>query len=158
MAPRAGPLAIAVIAAAALAAAFAGQYLLGWAPCIMCLWQRWPWVAVLGIAGLATVWPAGRRPLLVVAALALAVGAGLAAWHWGVARGWWPGPAQCGATPPAGLDAAALLEHLRAMPVVRCDQPQRIAGLSLPAWNLLGSLATLGLTLKIALASRREPS
>jgi len=77
--------------AALLGGALAFQYLGHLAPCEMCLWQRWPHVAALGIGLLA--WARGNNRFAVaVAAVCLLVGAWLGFFHAGVEYHWWAGP------------------------------------------------------------------
>ena len=66
-----------------LAGAFLFQAL-GWAPCAMCLWQRWPHAAAVLIGALALALPGRLLPLL--GALAAATTAGIAVFHSGVER------------------------------------------------------------------------
>jgi disulfide bond formation protein DsbB len=134
--------------AALLAGAWAFQ-LAGYAPCAMCLWQRWPhWVAVaLGLA----VWAlrpgaaAGVPPLAALGALAALATAGLGLFHTGVERGWWEGPAACSGPGLGGLGGAELLS-LEGPALVPCDAVAwAFAGLSMASWNALLSLGLAGL-------------
>ena len=131
-----------------LGGAFAFQYLGGLAPCVLCIWQRWPHgiAIVLGLAAFAL---AGRRAggwLLCLAGLVLLTGGGIAAFHVGVEQGWWQGTSECGASlsTAGGLDA--LRESILAAPVVRCDEvPWSLFGISMAGYNFLISLALGGL-------------
>ncbi|MEL7025814.1 MAG: disulfide bond formation protein B [Pseudomonadota bacterium] len=126
--------------AALLVGAFVFQAL-GYAPCQMCLWQRWPHgVAIgamlLGVAGLSLALSA------VLGALAALVTAGLGAFHTGVERGWWEGPQACsGGGSLTDLSGADLLSTEGAGGVVRCDEVAwALAGLSMASWNAVLSL------------------
>jgi disulfide bond formation protein DsbB len=124
-----------------LAAAFASQHLGGLAPCELCIWQRWPWLAaaILGAASVAL--PRHARLLLALGVLALIVGAGIAGYHVGVEQKWWAGTAACGGTATPN-DLEALRRLILATPVVRCDEPALVVlGLSMAAWNGLVALA-----------------
>jgi disulfide bond formation protein DsbB len=126
---------------ALLAGAFFFQAL-GYPPCAMCLWQRWPHAAAIVIGAVAlVVWrPAG--PLLLLGALAAATTAGLGVYHTGVERSWWDGPASCTGA-GAGLDGDLLSTDIA--PVVMCDEV---------AWSLLGlSMASYNALLSSALAA-----
>ncbi|WP_291295080.1 disulfide bond formation protein B [Elioraea sp.] len=144
MPPRAIALFGGLAAAAALAVALASEHLGGLAPCELCLWQRWPYWAAVGVGLAAFAAPRLATPLaLVVIALFLG-NAVLAAFHAGVEWGFWPSPLPgCGA---AGSGGAAtideLMARLKAAPIVRCDQPAIvIAGLSMAGWNAVFALA-----------------
>jgi disulfide bond formation protein DsbB len=151
--PTRACLLLALASAAILLGALALQYLGGVAPCHLCIWQRWPYVALiaLGLAG----WRWQPRALLGVAALVLLGGAGLAAYHLGVEQGWWALPAGC----VAGAGAASV-EELRRMLTEAppaCDQVRfTLAGLSLAGWNLLASLGLAAFALAGALDLARR--
>jgi disulfide bond formation protein DsbB len=127
------PALVVVAAVTAPAVALLSQYVGGLQPCVLCIWQRWPYVAaiVFGIAGLALARrPAALRVLLALAGAAFLVSAGIAVFHVGVEQHWWQGTSECGSS----LSGAQMsLEELKAMleaaPVVRCDEV---------AWSLFG--------------------
>lgn len=124
--------------AALLAGAFIFQAI-GYAPCKMCLWQRWPHAAavVIGAGFLAF----GGRALIYLGALAAAVTSALGLYHTGVERNWWEGPTTCTSGSIEGVDPEALLEQILAAPVVRCDEVAwQLMGLSMASWNALASL------------------
>ena len=67
---------------------------LGYAPCTLCIWQRWP--HGVAVAAGALVLFLGPLVLLVVAgALGALTSAGLGVYHTGVEKGWWEGPSTC---------------------------------------------------------------
>lgn len=123
-----------------LAAALAFQYVGGYAPCPLCLWQRWPHAlaVVLGLAVLALPW----RALAALGVLAMLVSAALGVWHAGIEWGWWAGPTTCTAPGEVSqMSPADLIARLEATPVVRCDEAAwSLAGLSMAGWNALLSL------------------
>ncbi len=126
-----------------LAAALAFQILGGLAPCPLCVWQRWPHGIAFGLGALvlATAWRGGAA----LGALILVAGAGLAGFHAGVEQGWWDGPSTCTSGGVGGMTADELMARIMEAPLVRCDEiAWRFAGLSMAAWNAIGSLA-LGL-------------
>jgi disulfide bond formation protein DsbB len=132
-----------------LAAAFAFQHLGGLVPCPLCIWQRWPHVAgaALGMAAFALAPSRGGRLAAGLAALALAAGAALAAYHVGVEQRWWQGPSTCvGGGDIGALSTAELLARIKAAPLVRCDEVAwSLAGLSMAAWNGVASAGLAGL-------------
>lgn len=128
--------------AALLAGAFVFQ-MLGYTPCKLCVWQRWPHVAAVGIGGLALVMPMAVLPWL--GALAALTTASIGGYHTGVERGWWEGPTSCSGG--GGLDLGAmtgtdLLSTEIAETVIMCDEVAwELLGLSMASWNMLASLA-----------------
>jgi disulfide bond formation protein DsbB len=127
--------------AALLGGAFYFQYVLGMAPCELCLWQRWPHGAAVVLGLLAWVVPAA--PVLLAGAAAAAATGGIGVYHTGVERGWWPGPSACsGAVDLSRLSAEQMLDRILAAPVVRCDEVAwEMLGLSMASWNALASFA-----------------
>ncbi|TCP40963.1 disulfide bond formation protein B [Rhodovulum marinum] len=143
--------AIFLAAFASLAILLAGywfQYVVGLAPCKLCLWQRWPH-AVAPILGMAAI-AIGGRMLPVAGLVTMAVSAGLGAYHTGVERKWWPGPSSCSGDVAAfrGMTPEQLLDPTQVQPVVLCDQVQwTLFGLSMASYNALMSAALVGLWL-----------
>ena len=123
--------------AALLGGALAFQYLGHLAPCEMCLWQRWPHVAALGIGLLA--WArSNNRFAVAVAAVCLLVGAGLGFFHAGVEYHWWTGPQAC--TAPALASGTSFVAAALAAPLIRCDAAAwTMFGISMAGYNGLVS-------------------
>ncbi|WP_338548298.1 disulfide bond formation protein B [Roseovarius phycicola] len=135
-----------------LLAAFAFQHLGGMAPCKLCIWQRWPHGAAIGIGALALILPWVLLPLL--GALAAFITAGIGAYHTGVEKGWWEGPSSCSSQSTEGLSAQELMDQILSAPLVRCDEvPWSLFGLSMASWNTVVALALAGLWLKAARTS-----
>ena len=139
-----------------LGAAFVFQWL-GWAPCKLCIWQRWPHVAAIMAGAIAL--GAGLRAAAALGALSILAAMGLAAYHSGVELKLWPGPASCSGAPNAlsGLSADALLPGAAAQApaLVLCDQlTPFFLGLTMANWNLLASAGLLALWIISLLRSR----
>jgi disulfide bond formation protein DsbB len=141
--PTAPALLLALASAGTLGAALFFQYVVGLAPCVLCIWQRWPYVAVVALSVLALLLRRRRGVvalLLGLSGLALLVGAAVGVFHVGVEQHWWTGTSGCGA---AG--GATTLEELRAQvlaaPVVRCDEAAwSLFGVSMAGYNVAISL------------------
>ena len=136
----------------ALGSALTSQYVGGLAPCVLCLYQRAAYAAVIMIsgAGLGLAFsPAPKiewvRGLIALCGLALLIGAGIAAFHVGVEQHWWAGTESCG----AGAGTAKTVEELRAQlmaaPITRCDEVAwSLFGISMAGYNVIASLALAG--------------
>lgn len=153
--------AVLTISLGALAMAFAGQFLFGLEPCVLCLYQRVPWaiaavVAVGGIFG----W-AGRAPLLPIAlcAAVFAAGGALAFYHVGVEQHWWGSIAGCGGGPVSGLTPEDMRPEALATGLKPCDRVDwRLFGLSLAGYNTIASaLMSTGCLIGLLLL-RRKPA
>ncbi len=144
--PRIPAILLALASAGLLAAVLFFQFVLDYQPCVLCILQRWPYVAVLVFSGMTFLfrqWKGVGDALLVASGLALLAGAGIAAYHVGVEQHWWAGTSSCG-----GQAAATSLEALRAQvmaaPVTRCDEV---------AWSWLGvSMAGYNVMISLGLA------
>lgn len=153
--PKNASLLMLLAALGVLGTVFALQYLGGYPPCRMCIWQRWPFavLAVLGLIG-AFAWP---RQMLTLALLAMLVSIGLGSYHLAVEQGWIALPAGCA----AGGDASSV-EELKAMLKAAppsCDQVGfSVLGLSLAAWNVVGSTLLAIFTAIVLTSSRRQAS
>lgn len=151
----AGRVAVAAgLASALLLAAALAFQAAGYAPCELCILQRWPHLAaaVIGLVVLVI----GPRRWLVALGLVAALAATLAAgYHAGVEWRLWPGLSACSGSlgDLTALSTTDLMTRLNAAPVVRCDQPALvILGLSMAGWN---ALASAGLVVLWGLSLRR---
>jgi disulfide bond formation protein DsbB len=144
---------IAAASIAILAAVWIFQGM-GYAPCELCLTQRYAFYAAIPLA-LLTSLVASRsahgvaRAGFALLALVFAASAALAAYHVGVEYHWWQGPTAC----TGGVGSVNdLLKSLDSVKVVRCDEVQlRIGGLSLAGWNVVASVVLVAYA---ALAAR----
>jgi disulfide bond formation protein DsbB len=147
-----------LIPALLLGGAYASQFIGGLYPCEMCYWQRWPHMAaiVLAVAGLALKQTSLSRPLVVLAALAIAVSGAIGVFHAGVEYGWWPGITGCSA-PMRATNAKDMLAEIMATPLVRCDVPQwTFAGISLAGFNAIISIGGALMVLALAVGKGRR--
>ncbi len=136
--------------AALLGGAFFFQ-LIGYPPCAMCLWQRWPHAAAIVIGAMALVIPGRILPFL--GAIAAATTGGIGVYHTGVERDWWEGPSSC-AGAGGGLDglSGADLLAIEGPRVVMCDQVSwEFLTLSMASWNALLSFALMAIWIIAAL-------
>lgn len=127
---------------------------LGYAPCTMCYWQRWPHMAAIGIGLLALLVPV--RVLGYLGALAALTTAGIGLYHTGVERDWWEGPTSC--TGGGGLDGLSGADLLATdgPRLIMCDQVSwELFTLSMASWNMLFSLVAVGLWLVAARSTRQ---
>ncbi len=127
----------------------------GYAPCKMCLWQRWPH-AVAILLGIVAVWMP-TRTLAALGALAMAVTGGLGIFHTGVERGWWEGPSSCTGSGSGlgGLSGADLLSVDAAPGIVMCDEVAwSFATLSMASWNAVFSIVILFIWLRALRTAR----
>lgn len=139
---------------ALLAAAFFLQAL-GWAPCAMCLWQRWPHAAAIGFGALGFVFP--KRIVAFGGAASAATTSAIGAYHSGVELKWWEGPSSCTSAGQdlGALSADALLPGASDAPaLIMCDTlTPFLFGLTMANWNMF---ASAGLTVIWLIAALRK--
>jgi len=137
------------VPAALLGGALLSQYAGGLYPCEMCIWQRWPHGAaiLLAVVALASPIDAPRtRPLVLLAALAIAVSGTIGLFHAGVEYKLWEGITTC------TTSGATSLDDIMNVPLVRCDQVQwSLFGISLAGFNAIFSLGGAALVAWLAL-------
>lgn len=143
MAARSTTFGVALASVFALAFAFTLEYLFGVAPCTMCIWERWFYVAVIALAFACL--PFGRERLALALMILILLGnAVLSSYHVGVEEGVFALPNTCQAT-----IKATTIEELRAQLAntrPTCDQAAlRFLGISLAGWNGLYAAALAGL-------------
>jgi disulfide bond formation protein DsbB len=155
LAPRDTALLVLFASAALLGGALAFQHLGGYAPCVLCYWQRYAHAAAIVFAFAALLLPRARPFLLAAAGLAELAGAGMALFHVGVEQHWWAGTSACGSAVGGAGSIEELRARLLAQPVVRCDEVAwSLFGVSMAGYNALASLA-LGLLAFASLVRRR---
>lgn len=140
---RARVMVAAIGSAAALGGAFVFQSI-GYAPCHLCILQRWPHAvaAVIGLAILALRLPMATALLGALATLSTA---GIGIYHSLVERHIIAGPDSCTAAKPSQMSAADLLAQIQNTPLVRCDDI---------AWQFMGvTMANMNVVLSLILAA-----
>jgi disulfide bond formation protein DsbB len=142
-----------LVPAVALAVAFGSQYLGHLVPCEMCWWQRYAHMAALALALLAFV--VRGRPMVLLAALAIATSGAIGFYHAGVELHYFPGLTECTSTAAAGLSTDDYLKAILNSPMVRCNDIQwSFLGISMAGWN---AILSLGSALLILWLSLRRP-
>ncbi|NIY81233.1 disulfide bond formation protein B [Celeribacter sp. HF31] len=136
-------LAASVGSLAILSGAFVFQAV-GFAPCPMCIWQRWPHAIAVAIGVLFMV--VRLRVLTLLGMLTMLISAGLGLYHAGVEQKWWPGPSSCTGSGDAlaGLSGMDLLPGGAGDPgLVLCDEivwDTWGLGITMAGWNAIFSL------------------
>lgn len=154
------PTANAALIAALAFVTIAGAWIfeaLGYAPCDLCLEQRYayyvgvPLALVVVALAAAGVGRALLVALLWLLALIFAANVVLAIYHSGVEAQLWKGPTACtGAIGATG--GGSLLDQLAKVKVVRCDAVQlRVLGLTLANWNVFICAALAALAARAGL-------
>jgi len=144
------PLLLLLATGSAIVGALLSQYVWGFNPCNLCIFQRIPYYIIIALSILAIF--LRKKPTSVIILICFCIigflaEIGIAGFHVGVEQKWWPGTESCG-----GGDVASSIEALRAQimgaPISRCDDPSfYFLGITMAAWNLIYSLFLLIFTL-----------
>jgi disulfide bond formation protein DsbB len=136
-----------VIAGATILAALAFEHLGGYAPCPLCLEERYAYYFAVPASALAVLFARGQgtglaRLLLVLIAVAFLANAAAGIYHAGIEWKWWPGPGECS----GGFEIEWGEEGIVDTPIIRCDEASwRFLGLSFAGWNAAISAFLAGL-------------
>jgi len=127
-----------VVSALALGIALLSQYIGGLKPCILCIYQRIPFVLAM-LMSIGAFFLTGKSLRLCLWALALVFLSNvlLSGYHVGVEQHWWAGTEECGGLIGTGAPED-IAKALLAAPVVRCDEVVwSLFGISMTGYNLL---------------------
>lgn len=151
-----------LLAAVVILTALAFEHFGGYAPCPLCLQERYAYYAGVPALFLALVMLAAGRPriaaaVLLLVALGFLVNAGLGTYHAGVEWKFWPGPDTCAtATRPLGSGGGGILKDLATTRVIRCDEaPWHFLGLSFAGWNVVASALLAASSIAAAIRALR---
>ncbi len=144
-----------ILASGGSLALLAGAYFfqaLGYPPCPLCWYQRYPHFAAVAIGVLAVP---SRGPLMpILGSIAASATAILGVYHTGVERRWWQGPTSCTGSGGLGNLSGGDLLAVDGPRIVMCDQVSwEFLGLSMASWN--GTISVILMILWV-LAARRS--
>ncbi|HLD76497.1 MAG TPA: disulfide bond formation protein B [Rickettsiales bacterium] len=130
----------------ALSTSYIAEFVFDMKPCILCLYQRIPFFAIIaiGISSLFFKKELSRKLALFLCIILLAVNIGIALYHVGVEKKIFHMTQKCMSEAENFATIAELQKHLENQAIARCDEPQFIfLGLSMAAWNALFCLFLL---------------
>lgn len=137
------PLAMALIAFAALCVAWIAEFGFGLEPCILCLYQRVPFyiVVALGLIGFVASFKTEKFAPWIMGLIGITflLNAALAIYHTGVERLWWKSHFEGCAVPDLGSDPSNILAVLEQTQAARCDEiawSDPILDLSMANYNI----------------------
>lgn len=132
-----------MIGTSAILFAFFVEFILGFMPCILCIYQRIPYFVLIAssLCGLLIK----LNPLLIgyFIILTMVSSSMLAGYHTAIERGLIAPSAKCynPVTFPPNISAAKIMEILDKQPIASCTKPAfKLLGLSMTEWNLLYSI------------------
>jgi disulfide bond formation protein DsbB len=124
---------------------------LGYAPCPICLQERYAYY--FGVPATVIAFFAARaesfmltRILLLAVALAFLINAGVGVYHAGIEWKWWEGPASCEGGVAVEWGEGGLARAIERAEVVSCSEASwRMLGLSFAGWNAVISALLAGI-------------
>ena len=143
----------------ALGTAFVAQYVFDLWPCVLCLYQRWPYAAIIAvtIAGLALQKKLGAGPFLFLCALGFAATAAIGGYHVGVEQGWWEGTQECVGDTAQANSLQDLKAKIMSTPIVRCnDVAWSLFGISMAGYNFIAAAILSVFCFMSALSSKKN--
>ncbi len=130
------------ISALSLVMAFAAQFS-GLAPCVLCIYQRWPYVAVILLSAFGIFghhkYPKAPAIALTLTPIIFLTNALFAFYHTGVERHWWKSFLEGCSIPDMKGNITDVLAQIQAAPIVRCDEipwTDPVLGLSMANYNV----------------------
>jgi len=136
---------LALICFTALSAAFISEAFLGLEPCVLCIYQRYPFAigVIIGIAGLVMRKKLSKLRLLFgLGAINFITNSGIALYHTGVEQKWWASAVD-GCSVPLFFDDTSeqsILDNLLSAPMGSCSEipwQDPIIGLSMANYNVI---------------------
>ncbi len=136
------------------------EYVIGLYPCELCLYQRIPWLLLIGVCSFGIIYK--RRLhlvniLIIMATITLMISAALAIFHVGVEQHWWQGLSSCSTNSVMPNKLADLKAAIMAAPVIKCDDiAWSLFGISMAGYNAIISIISSGITSVIAIKIFRD--
>ena len=126
----------------ALTSAYIAQYFFDLQPCVLCLYQRWPFFIIIALTAFSLILKNQKlqQAVFFICLAALLVNVGIASYQVGVEQKILRGPDSCSANLHLNEinDLEQLREVLMRTKAVRCDEPQFFfLKLSMAAWNVI---------------------
>jgi len=132
----------------ALTFVYISQYFFDLQPCLLCFYQRKPFLAIVAVASLTLTYfksEKSKQIALYLCTVLLMVNVALAFYHSGVEKKIFRGPKTCSSEKLSGIaNLEELKEALMETKSIRCDEPNFVfLKLSMANWNLLYCLTLL---------------
>lgn len=149
-----------IYSVATLSAVFISEYGFDLKPCVLCIYQRWPYAVAITVFILWAIFhkKIGAVYAQALMAISFLTTAGIGAYHVGVEQGWWQGTSECGADTSVALSLDELKKQLMSAPLTKCNEVAwEMFGISMAGYNFI--FATLmAIFILIAIVKRNELS
>lgn len=133
-------LVVAAVALMVFGASLFAEHVLHLRPCMLCLYQRYGWLALGVVAGLLFFLSHGRLALFLLAGFCLCL-MSLSAYQVAVEKAWLPAPAACRSSKIQASTPDDLWEQMEDNPMPPCDlKPQTLFGFSMAVYGAIMGL------------------
>lgn len=144
----------------AIVAAYISQYIFGLEPCILCLYQRQPFFAIIALSSFALVFfkkIKTQKNLVLLSLFLLFVNCLIAFYHSAVEKKLVQGPTTCSSDSLNDFNNIEDLKNaLLTAKAVRCDEPEFFfLNLTMANWNFIYCLILIIITSKIAFKKKK---
>jgi len=150
------------LAATALSLALISQYGFHLHPCELCLYQRYPYAAIiaLGMVGMFIVKsPRAKLFFVYLCTLLFFVDGGIAAYHSGVELDIFIGPDACSSAQTGEQTLEEMRAAILGAPLVSCKQAMAyFFGLSMATWNMIFAFGVGGFMTMLVIKNRKNMS
>ena len=130
-----------IAAVIALLSAYISQYIFGFEPCELCLWQRKPFFLIIFLGLIVLLIPKLKKyqnHIFWLIILLLFINSGIAFYHFGVEKSWFEGLASCSGNNFDITNIEALKIAIENTKAVRCDRPTFLfLRISMAGWNFI---------------------
>lgn len=138
----------------ALVFAYISQFGFDLQPCILCLYQRKPFFAIIALATIAVVFfksEKSKKIAFFFCIFFLLINVGIATYHVGVEKKIFQGPTTCSSENLNNLENLdELRDALMKTKAIRCDVPSFVfLGLSMAAWNVIFCLSLILISIRL---------
>ncbi len=138
----------------ALTFAYISQFGFDLQPCILCLYQRKPFFAIIALATIAIVFfksEKSKKVAFFFCIFLLLINVGIATYHVGVEQKIFQGPTTCSSENLNDLENLdELRDALMKTKAIRCDVPSFVfLGLSMAAWNVIFCLGLILIAIRL---------
>lgn len=141
-----------IVSLSVIISAFYIDMILGFDPCILCLYQRIPYAVILLLSIIAIIFPKLEYKSLLGISFALIIGAGISIYHTGIEKHWWDPTSKCIASVKIGENTSYqdFLLQLNSMPIGDCSKPAfHILSLSLAEMNIIVNFILFAILVKL---------
>tara|TARA_Y100001970_G_scaffold21533_1_gene24551 strand:- start:43 stop:552 length:510 start_codon:yes stop_codon:yes gene_type:complete len=131
-----------IIAIFALLFAFYLQYILGYEPCKLCMYQRYVYILVILLSLLGFFLHKNKLiPILLIILFIIVTSIGF--WHLGIEQQWWAASLECSGISENIGSLKEELKNISKRPVAACDQVSpKFLNITLVQWSFIYALAS----------------